>query len=277
MRKLQRLFEFYINSSIHVALTVVAFTIITYLSFDITIDFSIVIFVGLATISSYNFVKYFGLAKFHHRGLADWLKIIQVFSLLCTITMFIYAFQLEIKTLIYLVCFGVITFLYAIPLLPRQYIFDENKNLRQIGGLKIYVIAFVWAAVTVGLPVYNAELDLTWDIVITLIQRFLVVIVLTLPFEIRDLKYDSIMLSTIPQKIGVKNTKVIGAMLAIVFFNLEFLKDQLTSSYILINLIMTVIILVLIIGSKKEQPKYYSSFLVEGVPIVWLSLMILFC
>ncbi|WP_411768681.1 hypothetical protein [Winogradskyella sp. A3E31] len=273
---MQRLFDFYINSSIHVALAVVAFTQITYVYFNIVTDFNILIFVGFATISGYNFVKYFGLAKFHHRSLANWLKIIQVFSLICTVAMVYFALQLELRTLIYLSCFGVITFLYAIPLVPKHYVFDENKNLRQIGGLKIYVIALVWASITVGLPVYNAELDFNWDVVITCIQRFLLVVVLTLPFEIRDLKYDSLKLSTIPQTIGIKNTKGIGALVLILIFNLEFLKDELVSNTVLTHLIMILLILILLMGSRKNQAKYYSSFIVESVPIVWLVLLILF-
>ena len=36
-------------------------------------------------------------------------------------------------------------------------------------------------------------------------QRFLFVVVAILPFEIRDIQYDSLKLSTIPQQIGVAN------------------------------------------------------------------------
>ena len=36
------------------------------------------------------------------------------------------------------------------------------------------------------------------------------VFVLTLPFEIRDLQYDDSTLETLPQRVGVKKTKIIG-------------------------------------------------------------------
>ena len=75
------------NSSIHVALAVYAMTWITLLSFDLAYDENALYFVFYATITAYNFVKYFGLAKFHHRRLASWLKAIQVFSAIAFILM----------------------------------------------------------------------------------------------------------------------------------------------------------------------------------------------
>ena len=46
-----------------------------------------------------------------------------------------------------------------------------------------------------------------------------------LPFEIRDMQYDSLKLSTIPQRIGVMKTKIIGVFM-LLFFLLEFFKDE---------------------------------------------------
>ena len=65
-------------------------------------------------------MKYFGLVKFHHRSLAKWLKTIQMFSVICFIAMVYYACRLEIKTLIYISAFGVATFLYAVPVIPKK-------------------------------------------------------------------------------------------------------------------------------------------------------------
>jgi hypothetical protein len=96
-----------------------------------------------------------------------------------------------------------------------------------------------------------------------------------IPFEIRDLRYDSLKLATIPQKIGVKKTKIIGIFLLLVFLFLEFFKNEIKITSILITALITIITGIYLIGSKKEQGKYYSSFWVEGLPILWL-LMLLF-
>ena len=52
------------------------------------------------------------------------------------------------------------------------------------------------------------------------------VVIAILPFEIRDMKYDSIKLATIPQRIGIEKTKIIGALLIVIIFLLEFFKDE---------------------------------------------------
>ncbi len=257
------------------ALAASAFTWITLVQFGLAYNANMLCFVFFATITGYNFVKYFGVAKFHHRSLAGWLKAIQVFSLISFIAMCYCALQLKTDTLLMLAALGLITFLYAIPLLPMTYFRDSQKNLRQISGLKIYVIALVWMVTTVLLPLIESDISLDTDAVITSIQRFLFVIVLMLPFEIRDLNYDSLKLATIPQKIGVKNTKTSGVLVLIVFFVLDYFKDELTSDSILSTLIIIVITLLFVVFSNKNQSKYYSAFWVEGLPIVWLIILLI--
>ncbi|MBJ7881888.1 hypothetical protein [Gelidibacter salicanalis] len=276
MKRLWSLFDFYINSSMHVALAVLSMTYVTLLELHLVPDWPLLFFVYFSTITGYNFVKYFGLARFHHRSLAEWLKIIQVFSLLCFVFMVWFGLQLELRTLIYIAVFGLVTFFYAIPFLPRYLFMDQQKNLRNIGGLKVYVIALVWAGVTVLLPVLNSTMPFNIDVWLTAIQRFLLVMLLMLPFEIRDLQYDSLKLATIPQKIGVKNTKIIGVLLAMVFLVLEFAKEELTPKLILLTLAVTFITVLFIVFSNKKRPDYYSSFWVEGVPILWLILHFVF-
>ena len=140
MKRLKPIFDFYINSSMHVALSVFSMTYVSLLEFRLPIDWSLLYFAFFSTITGYNFVKFFGIAKFHHRSLARWLRVIQVFSLVCFLLMIWFALQLQPRTLIYIGVFGVVTFLYTIPLLPKRFFIDQQKNLREIGGLKVYVI-----------------------------------------------------------------------------------------------------------------------------------------
>ena len=276
MKVLKQMFNFYLNSSIHVELSVYALSWITLIEYDRPYDENILYFVFFATITGYNFIKYFGLAKFHHRSLANWLKVIQIFSLMCFIMMCYYAYQLHKDTMIVIGVMGVITFLYAIPFLPKRILFDKNQNLRQISGLKIYVIGLVWAVVTVILPLVNASVEISADVYMSSIQRFLLVLVLMLPFEIRDLNYDNLKLATIPQLIGIKKTKAIGMLLLIIIFLLEYLKDDLQTKMIVSNLAVVFLLLLLLAFSRKDQSKYYSAFWVESVPIFWLAILLLF-
>jgi hypothetical protein len=276
MKVLKQLFDFYINSSIHVALSVFSLTWITLLEYGIPYDEALLFFVFFASISGYNFVKYFGIAKFHHRSLADWLKAIQIFSFLCFISMCYYALQLRVNALFFIVGLGLVTFFYAIPFLPKHLFLDSKNNLRNIGGLKVYLIALVWTGVTVFLPIINNDYTINADVVITGIQRFVFIVVLMLPFEIRDLMYDSLKLATIPQKIGVKQTKIIGVVLLGLFLLLEFFKEGTTVESLLVSIVISVVIGLFLLYSKKEQGTYYSSFWVEGFPVLWLFLILLF-
>lgn len=275
MTFLKQCFNFYINSSIHVAFSVFAMTWITLISYSLDYNEAVLYFVFYATITGYNFVKYFGIAKFHHRGLANWLKTIQIFSLLAFIAMMYYVTQLEAKTVLITLGLGVVTFLYAIPLLPISYFRDHKQNLRQISGLKVYVIGLVWAFTTVIVPLVDNAVTINFDVLITVLQRFVFVIVLMLPFEIRDLNYDSLKLGTIPQRIGLKNTKICGVVLLVIFCLLEYFKDTVVSAVLISNAVIGLLTLLFVVFSKKEQSKYYSAFWVESIPILWLFVLLM--
>ncbi|MDA0178505.1 hypothetical protein C7H62_1636 [Mesoflavibacter sp. HG96] len=275
MKIAKQLLDFYINSSIHVALSVYALSWITLLIFNLPYDENILYFNFYATITGYNFVKYFGIAKWHHRSLARWLKVIQVFSFFSFLLMVFYALKLEANVLFILAGLGIITFLYAIPILPKRIYLDEQQNLRQISGLKVYIIAAVWAFTTVVLPALNNHQELTSKVWITVLQNFVFVLALMIPFEIRDLKFDSIKLATIPQQIGVKKTKILGVLLLLIFLGLNVFKEEIITIYLYKEIIMTFILMLFILFSTKYRNTYYTSFWVEALPIFWLILMLL--
>jgi hypothetical protein len=275
MKVLKQLLDFYINSSIHVALAVYALSWITLKKLNINGDETILYFNFFATITGYNFVKYFGIAKWHHRSLANWLKVIQVFSLVCFGLMCYYALQLQNNSLLLITGFGMVTFLYAIPFLPKKWYLDTQQNLRDISGLKVYVIALVWCGVTVILPVFNNNGMFSQDAIITIIQNFILVIALMLPFEIRDLNYDSLKLATIPQKIGVKNTKRLGYILVLLFYFVEYFKDNIDATGLLFQCVISIILCVFIYFANEDRNAYYTSFWVEALPVIWMLLMLL--
>jgi hypothetical protein len=276
MLVLKHILNFYINSSIHVALAVFSFSWLTLLEFNISYDENLLCFIFYASITGYNFVKFFGIAKFHHRSLSPWLKLIQIFSLFCFLFMCFYLMKIENSIWLYILVFGIITFLYAIPFLPTRKFLDQHHNLRNIGGLKVFLIALVWCGVTVYLPLLNNHHIINLDVVIVSLQRFLLVIILMLPFEIRDLQFDSLKLSTIPQKLGVKGTKIMGVVLGFIIFCLEFFKSEIALNQLIILLMISTITLVFVIFSKEKQGKYYCAFWVEGVPILWLLFVSIF-
>jgi hypothetical protein len=143
-------------------------------------------------------------------------------------------------------------------------------NFRGFKGLKIHLVALCWVLMTVFLPLTLEGKSLREFSLIYGFQRYFFVISATLPFEIRDLKLDHPKLSTWPQRWGVKNTKILGFVLLIFFLFLEALFNF---SYCFeITIMIATILMIFILMSKKEQSKYFSSFWVEGIPILWLLL-----
>ena len=277
MLVIKRLFNFYLNSSIHVAIAVVCLTWLTYLEFNIKVNKEVLYFTFFATVTGYNFVKYYGLAKFYHRSLSKWLKSIQLFSFFSFIAMFYFALALSKTAILIILGLGLLTFLYAIPFFPKHYIDKNTKNLRAISGLKIYIIAMVWAVTVVLFPLINANYNIDNDVIITLLQRFLFVIIIMLPFEIRDMKNDSLKLLTIPQQIGIKRTKQIGIVLLLILFIMEYFKDALVIDSVYTLGVVILMTLLFLIRSSINQGKYYSAFWVESIPVFWvLTHLILF-
>ena len=261
MTFIKKLFDFYINSSIHVALAVYALVRITERYFNLSYNEPLDYFIFYGTITGYNFVKYAGIAKLHHRSLTNNLKLIQVFSFVCFGLTVFYGVQLQLKTLLFFIPFGILTLLYAVPIF--------RKNLRNISSIKILIIALVWAGVTTLLPMLDVKVfTFSKNQILAFVQRFLFVIALTIPFDIRDLQFDDQKLQTIPQKIGIEKTKKFGFVLLAFCLLIEFFITQ-NSNFKVVFLVVFLMLLFLLMRAKTKQPKYYSSFWVEAIPIFW--------
>ncbi|UPT69591.1 MAG: hypothetical protein M0D53_10455 [Flavobacterium sp. JAD_PAG50586_2] len=82
MQFFKRLLDFYINSSIHVALSVYALVRMTGYMFGIDGILPSSLFAFFGTIVAYNFVKYDALARRHKLQVRTELKLIAVLSFL---------------------------------------------------------------------------------------------------------------------------------------------------------------------------------------------------
>ncbi|GEQ85594.1 hypothetical protein ULMS_11020 [Patiriisocius marinistellae] len=269
MSFIRKLFNFYINSSIHVAIAVIAFVGVTAIEFDLSLSLYLLLFVFSGTITGYNFVKYAEVAGLHHRSLTKDLKTIQVFSIFCFLVFCYAAYHISRHTLLFSGFLGFITMLYAVPVFAK-------KNLRMLGGLKIFIVALVWAGVTVLLPMIENNMNVTTDYWLSFIQRFLMVIVLIFPFDIRDVAYDSTLLRTFPQQFGIKKTKGIGLFLVTVILLLEGFEDEISEAHIYSLVLVLLLISIALVRAKTKQSRYFASFFVESIPIVYFVFILLF-
>ncbi len=268
MTFLKSIFNFYINASIHVALAVYAFVRITELYFDLPYNENLDYFIFYATITGYNFIKYAGVAKFYHMSLTKSMRLIQIFSFISFCLLIYYGTKLPLQTLYYFAPFGLITLLYIVPFLG-----GFQKNLRKVSYLKIFAVAGVWAGVTSIIPLLAVEHEIDANLIVLFFQRLLFVLVLILPFEIRDVELDFEHIKTLPQKIGIEQTKKLGFVLLLFSLTLEFLiTNILTNKNIF--LVICFVLLFFLMRSKEKQSKFYSSFWVESLPIFWWILLL---
>nr|WP_294938835.1 hypothetical protein [uncultured Flavobacterium sp.] len=268
MQLLKRIFDFYINGSIHVALAVYALVRMTFHFFHIEYDEPMALFAFFGTIVGYNFVKYDGLARAKKIRWGNQLRVIIALSIVSFAAAGYYFFQLERKTQLVAGGFLALTMLYTLPVFPKI------GNARNWAGVKIYIVAFCWAGITLLLPIINADLPLSQDVWLKFCQRFLLVIILILIFEIIDLKDDDLSLQTVPQKLGVTKTKVLNLILLIPFYCLEFFKSDFQVQQLWINLILVVVIALFTIFSSPKRSDYYTSFWVESIPVFWWLMVI---
>jgi hypothetical protein len=272
MKILKSILQFYINSSVHVALSCFALVQITQMGFHISQQNEVGYFAFWGTVVGYNFVKYEELARAKRLQMRKQLRWIALFTFGSFIMVGYYFFQLERITQIVAVIFLGLTMLYTLPFFPNR------QNARNWVGVKIYIVSFCWVGATVFLPLLNADIVPTISIGILSIQRFILIFVLILIFEIIDLRYDNPNLRTVPQQIGVKNTKILGFTLLALFCVLELINinynGNFNTQFLFLPLVFAIAIALAFANEKRS--KYYTSFWVESIPILWWICLLYF-
>jgi hypothetical protein len=139
-------------------------------------------------------------------------------------------------------------------------------------------VALCWVGVTVVLPVLNAEIPVTSDFYLKCIQRFILIFVLILIFEIIDLANDDPHLQTVPQQIGVRRTKMLGYILLMIFCTLELFNSNFNANieHLVLVIIIAIITALFLAFANEKRSKYYTSFWAESVPILWWLMLVLF-
>ncbi len=257
-------FKFYINASIHVALAVYALLYVFVLNHQLVYDENLMYTVFYGTITGYNFVKYAPIAKLHHRSLTKSLRLIQLFSLICFGALLYYAKALPIKTLLVFLSGFVLVLVYAVPLI-------KGENLRSKGKVKIYLVAFCWALSVIVAPTIHFGVAISVSFFLEVLQIFILVVALVIPFDIRDLEFDNKLLETLPQIMGTRKAKLLAVVLLVFYAAIEVL---LQTAYWWISIVAALVTSTLILKMPKRTIKYYCSFGIESVPIFKLLLLL---
>jgi len=231
-------------------------------------------FVFFSTLLAYHFIRVFENCNYVPKVILSYLrkqpKVVQIVGVLSLLGTLYVVFLVGVHKFWIIIPAIFITFWYAIPLFNYK---GKRISLRNYPTLKILSIAFVWALLTVIFPLQeslsNAQVWLEF------IQRFFLIMALVIPFDIRDLPQDVTHLQTLPQKIGIFNSKIVGILFLALFFVLGFFKVPLTKNTFIPELLIFVLSLIFIVKSKEKQSKYYAAFWVESVPIIWFGLLLI--
>ncbi len=267
-KTLLKFLDFYIKSSIHVALSVVSLASISLSLSQYELSISMLIFIFCIALFAYNFIKFFPIIReiTNH----DFPYIILLLSLLCLLLSLYLFIQLTFLSKIVVVTGGILVLLYTFPM---------NKglnNLRNTKGWKVYLVVLTWVLITVCLPFLSTTIfDIRLFIQLVLIQGIYIFVAI-LPFDIRDLDSDSKCLNTIPQKLGVSKSKILGYVLLFVNSIFTIICFDFISPMSLSSITSFIVLAFLLKLSYPNKSKYLSSLWVESIPFFWAGSFYLF-
>jgi hypothetical protein len=263
MRHLQKLLDFYIQSSIHVGLALFSLVYVTTFENDLCRHITYPCCVLFGTILGYNFLKYYHVfrkGKFHS------LKYYGI-VVVCILAVFGYYFffkRMINNIKIQLIIAGLMVLLYPL--------------LRKHGIIKMFWVSFVIAYLTAFVYISCSPM-FQGSVVFEFIKRFVFVSALMIPFEIYDSQHDEKTLNTLPQKFGIQTAKKVGYGLLLLFVLLDVLNfsfnDKITIQYLVIDVAITIITGLAIYFSALKRSHYYTAFWVESIPILWWVLVLL--
>ena len=194
-----------------------------------------------------------------------------IIGLLCT-------YYININCWLILIPMGACSFFYVIPLLP---FYKKSPTLRKIPFLKIFVIALVWCIVIVGIPLIDSQLlnvNNSGSIklfLLTLLQVFLFVIGITIPFDIRDINYDKLdKLKTIPNTIGIIPSIFFAEFSLICSIWIMYIIHGNNNPFYVLFFGHLITMIMIMNSSDKRKELFFSGWVEGCVLILYCSVLI---
>jgi 4-hydroxybenzoate polyprenyltransferase len=286
-KSLFELVDFLLFSNIFIATCAIAQGLLTYKFISVSPSMPVLAILFVSTICIYNFSLLQSRPKHPEKSpfiRVRWIfahyKLILITSLLAAVSLVPLFFLLSLNAQILLSILGIISLAYNMPLFSAG---GRKFGLRNIPGIKLFMIAFVWSASCVALPIIEAEslnqtsISVT-DTFILFVKRFLFVAAITIPFDIRDLFQDrEANLKTIPVILGEKKAYIFCIGMLIAYLLLLVLYQHNRASNYFLPLLLTIMAsgwLIFKAGFKKNE--YYYFLLLDGMLILQYLAIFLF-
>jgi len=278
--------DFLLFSNLFIAICAVAQGLVTYHLLDVKPDKYILAIIFFGTIGIYNFSMLLSKPKnpenssfvrvrwifSHHRLIIS----ITLISVLCLIPLGLLYLSIEAKLL--MIFTAVLALGYNIPFLTLN---NQKIGLRNIPGIKLFLIALIWSISCVLLPVVELEQNYqinisSADTLLLVAKRFLFIAAITIPFDIRDLFQDKLYaLKTIPVMLGEKKAYIFCQFLLAGYLVLLLLFGHAPISDI-VGLTFTLLITGwLIFKSSIKKNEYYYFFYLDGTMLLQYLVLVL--
>ena len=284
-RALFSILDFLLFSNIFIAFCAVSQGLVTYYLLKLQPDKYVLTFLFFSTLLVYNLSMLLSKPKepqkspfkrvrwiFSHHRLTISITLIAILSIIP-----LSLWHLSFLSQLLMAFIGLIALAYNFPFLKLN---DKKISLRNLPGIKLFLIGIVWATSCVLLPIIQIDStsDISFPITETLLlvaKRFLFICAITIPFDIRDLFQDKLYeLKTIPVMLGEKKAWLVCQALLVLYLVLLILFTKELNLNV-IGLALTIFLTGwLIFKSNIKRNEYYYFFFLDGTMI--LQFLILF-
>lgn len=252
---LKQIFDLYIKSSLHVAFAIFSFVKVVELSLNISSNVFLEAAIFSGSVLGYSVLKYYEFWKSTKFSVHKNKSVLGITT---------------VAFLTFVFCFFQLKFSFQIAFLQIFFLVVLYPFLRKYWFLKIAIVSFCITYVVSYIPTLDTKMLFFFDTILQ-VKLFFLISALLIPFEIYDSQYDAITLQTIPQKFGIKKAKFLGYVFLAVFCILSFLFQFEISDLLIANIIG-----LFIQFSSTKNTKYYTTFWVESIPILWWLILVLF-
>ena len=267
MNLISKFTETLIFSNIWVSICIVCL----YQAFSIMINEQnndIIIFLFFSTLSCYNFQRIVKSKQANYKY-SKWISkfrpLIKTTIVISSAISIFYFLKFKITTQIFIVCISLISILYPF-------------ILRKIPYIKIFIISIIWTISISILIIFEEKIKIDIDLILFTVTIFLFVFSITIPFDIRDIKYDNEKLKTLPIVLGEQKSKIISLsslVISLFIYSYLFIDKKLFFSQYIGILCFLFIMTIMIDKVNKEQSDFYVSFWIESTSIIFCLILAL--
>ncbi len=254
---IHKIIEFYVYSSLHIALCAAALILYSYQVFELKPNYSYAVFVasctmilyavhrlvGLRRVSAYHNLGRFQVVLSHKTHLYFYIGIAGVIAIILALNMSIQKIQM-------LLIPSVLSLLYVLPVL-------KGRRLRDLAYIKIFIIALCWSWLCCVIPTYAES-----EYVVFALGKCFFIFGITIPFDIRDRQVDvDTGVRTLATMYDHQKVKLIGIIACLVSLGLSI---AFFPTFLLSEIIVHFIAIGLIWRASADKSDYYFSLFTDG-------------